>query len=233
MAQELYTLGNIVEARRQWQWTTRRMNNRELQVAAVLAGQWGWHDRAILTVSKSEHQDDLELRFPLLYRDLIETYAARQGLDAGWVYGVVRQESAFVVDARSEAGALGLMQLMPATGRLTGRRLNIAAESTHSILDIQNNLRLGAGYLKEMLDRYRGNQVLATASYNAGPNRITEWLENGEALDAEIWVETIPYNETRDYVKNVLAYTTVYENRLGVRTTRLKSRMPAVALPSK
>jgi soluble lytic murein transglycosylase len=233
MAQELYTLGNIVEARRQWQWTTRRMNNRELQVAAVLAGQWGWHDRAILTVSKSEHQDDLELRFPLLYRDLIETYAARQGLDAGWVYGVVRQESAFVVDARSEAGALGLMQLMPATGRLTGRRLNIAAESTHSILDIQNNLRLGAGYLKEMLDRYRGNQVLATASYNAGPNRITEWLENGEALDAEIWVETIPYNETRDYVKNVLAYTTVYENRLGGRTTRLKSRMPAVALPSK
>jgi soluble lytic murein transglycosylase len=229
MAQELYLTGQTVDARRQWSFTTRRMNNRDLAVAAVIARQWGWHDRAILTVSKSDYQDDIELRFPLLYRDVIEEKATRNGLDAGWVYGVVRQESAFVPDARSGAGALGLMQLMPATGRLTGRRLNISVASTHALLDIEKNISLGAGYLREMLDRYRGNQVLATASYNAGPNRITDWFQEGQAMDAEIWVETIPFNETRDYVKNVLAFTTVYDFRLNNRPMRLTNRMPAVA----
>jgi soluble lytic murein transglycosylase len=185
-------------------------------------------------VAKSDHQDDLELRFPLLYRDQIEANAQRQGLDTGWVYGVVRQESAFVPDARSPVGALGLMQLMPATGRLTARKLKIPARSTHAILDIENNLRLGTGYLREMLDRYGGNQVLATASYNAGPNRIVEWLERDEGMDAEIWVETIPYNETRNYVKNVLAYTAVYEHRLNQqKPIRLKDRMPEVSLPAR
>jgi soluble lytic murein transglycosylase len=231
MAQEFYAMGNILDARRQWHWTVRRMNNRELAVAAVIARQWGWHDRAILTVAKSDHQDDIELRFPLLYRDLIEATASRQGIDAGWVYGVVRQESAFVPDARSPVGALGLMQLMPATGRLTARRLNIPAGTNTAILNIENNVRLGTGYLKEMLDRYRGNQVLATASYNAGPNRVVEWLEDEGPMDAEVWVETIPFNETRDYVKNVLSYTAVYDHRLGLKPQRLSERMPAVSLP--
>ncbi len=234
MARELYLLGQITEARRQWQYTVNSMNNRELAVAAVVAREWGWYDRAILTVAKSDHQDDLELRFPLLYRDLIEQNAQRQRLDTGWVYGIVRQESAFVPDARSPVGALGLMQLMPATGRLTARKLKIPARSTHAILDIENNLRLGTGYLREMLDRYTGNQVLATASYNAGPNRIVEWLEGEDGMDAEVWVETIPYNETRNYVKNVLAYTAVYEHRLNQREPiRLRDRMSEVFLPTR
>jgi soluble lytic murein transglycosylase len=228
MAQELFQLGLIPEARRQWNWVMRRMNNRELAVAAVIAREWGWHDRAILTVSKSDHLDDLELRFPVLYREQIETNAQRQGLDPGWIYGVVRQESAFVVDARSPVGALGLMQLMPATGRLTGQRLNLSVRGTHALLDVENNLKLGASYLKEVLGRARGNQTLATASYNAGPNRVNAWLPR-EPLDAEVWVETIPFNETRDYVKNVLAFAAVYDHRLGVRPVRLQSRMPPVA----
>lgn len=231
MAQELYLMGQTLDARRQWAYTTRRMNNRDLAVAAVIARQWGWHDRAILTVSRSDYQDDIELRFPLLYRDVIEDKATRHGLDAGWVYGVVRQESAFVPDARSGAGALGLMQLMPTTGRLTGRRLNVPVNGTHALLDVEKNINLGAGYLREMLDRYRGNQVLATASYNAGPNRVSDWFQEDASLDAEIWVETIPFNETRDYVKNVLAFTTVYDYRLNNRPIRLTHRMPAVNPP--
>jgi soluble lytic murein transglycosylase len=228
MAKELYLLGLIAEARRQWSFSTRHMNNRELQVAAVVAREWGWHDRAILTVARSDHQDDLELRFPVLYRDMIESNASEYGIDAGWIYGVVRQESAFVVDARSPVGAVGLMQLMPATGQITGRKLRLNVGSPRALLDVENNLRLGASYLKEMLHRHGDNQVLATAAYNAGPNRVASWLPD-ERVDAQIWVESIPYNETRDYVKNVLAYSAVYDYRLGVRPTRLSSRMPPVA----
>ncbi|MHB1140292.1 MAG: transglycosylase SLT domain-containing protein [Sulfuricaulis sp.] len=224
MAQELYQMGQVTDARRQWIWTMRRMNNRDLAVAAVIAQQWGWHDRAILTVAKSDHQDDLELRFPLLYRDVIEANASDLGLDPSWVYGVVRQESAFVADARSSAGALGLMQLMPATGKLTGRKLNIPIRNNRAILNIENNLRLGAGYLKEVLGRNKGNQVLATASYNAGPNRVSSWMPE-RGMEADIWVELIPYSETRDYVKNVMSYTTVYDHRLGSRPERLRNRM--------
>jgi len=227
MAQELHLMGQVTDSRRQWNWTTRRLNNRDLAVAAVIARQWGWHDRAILTVARSDQQDDLELRFPLLYRDTIEANATEYGIDPSWVYGVVRQESAFVADARSQAGALGLMQLMPSTGRLTGRKLNMPIRSNRALLNIENNLRLGVSYLKEVLGRNNGNQVLATASYNAGPNRVSAWLPD-KTLDADIWVETIPFGETRDYVKNVMSYTTVYDHRLGSRPARLQERMQSV-----
>lgn len=228
MAQELYAVGQIVDARRQWNWSTRDFSNRELQVAALIARQWGWHDRAIFTVARSEHWDDIELRFPLVYREAIETNANRARLDPGWVYGVVRQESAFMTDARSRAGALGLMQLTPATGRLTGRQLGIRAYSQGAILNVENNLRLGVAYLRQVLDRSGGNQTLATASYNAGPHRVVNWVP-GKPLAADIWVETIPFDETREYVKNVLSYSAIYDYRLGNKPTRLTTRMPAIA----
>ncbi len=226
-AQEFFAMGMLLEARRQWQWVIRHMNNREFAVAAVIAREWGWFDRAILTVSKSDHQDDLEIRFPLLYRDSIEASAVRHGVDPGWVYGVVRQESAFVADARSPVGALGLMQLMPATGMLTGQRLNLPIRGTQGILDVENNIKLGVGYLKDVLTRSGNHQALATAAYNAGPNRVTSWMPPA-TLDADIWIETIPFNETRDYVKNVMAFTVVYDHRLGLKPTPLKERMPTV-----
>ncbi|MHB8742991.1 MAG: transglycosylase SLT domain-containing protein [Sulfuricaulis sp.] len=227
MAQELYLMGLMTDARRQWNWATRQMNNRELAVAAVIARQWGWDDRAILTVARSDLQDDLELRFPVLYRDVIETNATAYGVDPSWVYGVVRQESAFVPDARSQAGALGLMQLMPSTGRLAGRKLKIPIRGNQALLKIENNLRLGMSYLKDVLGRNNGNEVLATASYNAGPNRVSSWIP-AHPMDADIWVETIPYGETRDYVKNVMSYSTVYDYRLGSHPARLSSRMTTV-----
>lgn len=228
MAKELFTLGDILSARRQWSWATRHLNNREMAVAAVLARQWGWHDRAILTVNKSEHLDDLELRFPVLYRDIVEANAQRNNIEPDWVYGVLRQESAFVADARSRAGALGLMQLMPRTGRMTGRRINLSVPNNTAILNVENNLKLGASYLRTVLDVNNGHQVLATASYNAGPNRVREWLPESKSLDADVWIDTVPYNETRNYVKNVMAFTTVYSYRLESAIRRLQERMPAV-----
>jgi len=226
MARELFMLGDTPAARRQWNWITRRFSQRELAVAAVLAQRWGWHDRAILTVAKSDHLDDLELRFPVLYRDLVEANAAQNNIDPDWVYGVLRQESAFVSDARSQAGALGLMQLMPQTGRLTGRRINMRVNNS-AILKPETNVKLGTSYLRTVLDLNSGHQVLATAAYNAGPNRVREWLPE-QPLDADVWVDTVPYNETRNYVKNVMAFTAVYAYRLETTIRRLAERMPSV-----
>ena len=231
MAKELFTMGETLAARRQWTWVTRSLNNRQLQVAALLARHWGWHDRAILTMGKTDQLDDLELRFPILYRDMVEDSAQKSKIDPSWVYGILRQESAFVTDARSGAGALGLMQLMPQTGRQTGRLLNLNIHSNSAILKIENNLRLGAGYLKNVLDANRGHQVLATASYNAGPSRVKEWLPDNDGLDADMWVESIPFTETRNYVKNVLGYTVVYAYRLGNAPVRLQQRMGPILPP--
>lgn len=229
LAGELFAAGDTVAARRQWHWLTGQMNKRELQVAAVVARGWGWHDRAILTVSASGHMDDLDLRFPVLYREQVERNAQRTGIDPGWIYGVMRQESAFVTDARSGAGALGLMQLMPRTGRATARRLKLDIRSRAAILDVDNNLRLGSAFLRTVLQRHANNHILATAAYNAGSNRVNRWLPDAATLPADIWVETIPYDETRNYVKNVMGYTAIYEYRLDVAPTRLSNRMAVVS----
>lgn len=228
LAKELFTVGQIVAARRQWYWLTRHMNNRELQVAAVVAKKWGWHDRAIFTVNRSGHLDDLDLRFPVLYRDKVEINARRSGVDPGWIYGVMRQESAFVADARSVAGALGLMQLMPRTGRATARRLRLNIRSRRAILNIDNNLRLGTSYLRTVLRRHNGNQTVATAAYNAGSHRVNRWLPREFDLSADVWVDTIPFKETRNYVKNVMGFTAIYEHRLNMVTTPLGVRMEKV-----
>ncbi len=228
MAKELFVLGETVDARRQWAWATRNIDNRDLQVAAVLARQWGWYDRAILTAARSDNLNDLGLRFPILYRNMIETNAQDNDLDPSWVYGILRQESAFMTDARSDVGALGLMQLMPRTGWLTGLRIHLFVRSDSAILNVANNLRLGTSYLKTVLDDNGGREVLATAAYNAGPNRIRQWLPQTRTLDADTWVDTIPYRETRNYVKNVMTFSTVYAYLLGDKSFNLGSAMTTV-----
>ena len=231
-ARELYAVGDMATARAQWEWTTVGMNKQELEAAALVAGDWGWHDRAIVSLKRSGHFNDLDLRFPLVYRDIVESNAAEHDLDPSWVYGVMRQESGFAVDARSAAGALGLMQLMPRVGRSTARRLRLDVSSSDAILEVENNLRLGTAFLQNLLKRHSGNQLLATAAYNAGPGRVKAWRPREGSLAADVWVETIPYEETRDYVKNVMAYTTVYDHRLARAVTRLCMRMPPVTAPS-
>ncbi len=227
-ARELYAIGDLEGARRQWNFTIAHMDAREQEAAALAARDWAWHDRVIYTLSRAGHANDIDLRFPLLYRELVEANASEQALDPSWIYGVMRQESAFVVDARSPAGALGLMQLMPRVGHVTAKRLKLDLGGQQALLVVENNLRLGAAFLKNMLHRYGGHQTLATAAYNAGPSRVNAWLPTEGAIDADIWVESIPFEETREYVKNVLAYTVVYDHRLRRAPLRLCTRMPAV-----
>jgi len=227
-ARELYKVGRVLDARREWRYGTRGLNARDLQLAAVLAGRWGWHDRAIHTVARSGELDDLALRFPLPYRRHIVRTARHFGLSPSWIFGVVRQESAFMEDARSPAGALGLMQLMPSTGRHTARLLNRPAPDRYTLLEAGENVRLGAAYLKRVLDRFSGNMVLATAAYNAGPQRVQSWLPDGHSEPADLWVDLIPYRETRGYVRGVLAFTTVFDWRRQKPVTPLDRRMPPI-----
>lgn len=223
-ASEFYQLGLIPEARREWSYATKKMNPDELAQAALLAKRWGWYERAIITAAKGGHWDDLELRFPTPYRSQVVDSARRQQLDASWVYGVIRQESAFMADAKSGAGALGLMQLMPATANDTARLLDWPPRRKQQLLTPNTNIQLGSAYLRHILDRFRGNQMLATAAYNAGPGRVRQWLPD-RVVPADQWVEAIPFPETRKYVQNVLSYSVIFDWRLKQPLQPLQHRM--------
>jgi len=221
-AHEFYQRDEITHARREWAYLVKHLSDHEQTIAAALASRWGWHDRAILTVAKAGHFDDLEVRFPLAFYDALAHGARKQQLDLAWVYGVVRQESAFMNQVSSHAGALGLMQLMPSTGRLVARQLGLPIRSRQDILEINNNVALGTAYLRQMLDKFDGNYMLATAAYNAGPGRARRWAAENQCLPADIWVEMIPFNETRNYVRRVLFYTSIFEHRLGQQQRPLR-----------
>ncbi len=226
-ARELYRAGLNTDARREWYALTKTLSQRELLLAARLAQRWGWHDRAIITVAKADHYSDLDLRFPLLYEKQVLNTAHQQHLDPALIFGVIRQESAFMRDARSSAGALGLMQLMPSTGRTTARQERIRLPNTQALLESDKNILIGSAYLRRMLDEFDHNAALATAAYNAGPHRVKRWRPE-EEQDAAVWIDRIPFNETRNYVRNVLAYSAIFEYRLQRPVTRLKDRLPAV-----
>ncbi len=229
-AYEFYQLSQLIageeqwllNARREWDYGIKQLTSDQQAVAAALANRWGWHDRAVMTSAQAGYYDDLEVRFPLAYYPDLTTAANQQNVDLAWVYGIVRQESAFMAKARSHAGALGLMQLMPTTGRSIARRLGLKLTRVQDILAIDTNVSLGTSYLRQMLDRFGGNYMLATAAYNAGPGRAERWAEENSCLPADIWVEMIPFNETRKYVRNVLFYTVVFESRLGQRPHSLR-----------
>ncbi len=228
MALELRAVDDVESARRQWNRATATLSREELQLAALAAHDAHWHDQAIIAAARAGYWDDLGVRFPLLYRDVIAANAGRNRIAEEWVYGVIRQESAFAPDARSSVGALGLMQLMPKTARRLGKSLNLRVGGASSVMEVDTNIRLGTAYLRQILDESGGNPVLATASYNAGPHRVRQWLPTDSAVDADVWIEIIPFKETRNFVKNVLAFTAVYEHRLGRRPGRLRQRMPPV-----
>lgn len=229
-ARELYLLDRLTEARREWHYATRQMNETELTAAARLAHEWGWHDRAILTLARTPERDDLDLRFPLAYRNEILAAAAANGIDPALAFAIVRQESAFAADARSPAGALGLMQLMPATARRLASQLDISFSNSMRLLDVTTNLRLGMSYLRRMLDRFE-HQLTALASYNAGPGRVDTWLPHDRTMDADVWAETIPFYETRNYVQNIMYFSAIYEDRLGMEGRGLSARMKDAILP--
>lgn len=208
---ELYYLGRYVQARREWRYWLTQLSSREKLVAAKLANENGWFDRAIFTLSQVGYLDDVELRFPKAFDKKINQHAQSHKISPAWAFAIARRESSFMTDARSSVGAKGLMQLMPKTAK----QLKRGSVSRHYLYNAENNIKLGTKYLRELLDKNKGNHVLATASYNAGPYRVKRWLKGAKALPADIWIETIPYKETRNYVKSVLAYQEIYQHKPG------------------
>ena len=224
---ELRQLGRDADMRREWRTLTRDLDTPDLQAAALLAAGLDWHDQAILTLARTDYWDDLELRFPLAYRDLVEDQAWQTGLPTDWIFAVIRQESVFNPAIASEAGALGLMQLMPGTAKELATEVGDPAPGRGALLAPAANIDLGSRYLARMRDRF-GHAALATAAYNAGPNRVARWLPTDRCIEADLWIATIPYAETRGYVERVLAYRIIYQRRLGLEPLRLSEFLPPV-----
>ena len=227
-AREFYQLGQLVNARREWHRLISRIDDEEKLAASKIAQTWNWHDRAIVTMGRTRYRDDIELRFPLHFVKKVRNWSTKHNIEPAWTYAIIRRESAFIQDARSPVGALGLMQLMPNTARQVARQLKIRYQGRNSLLASNTNIRLGTSYLESMLDKLDSQHVLATAAYNAGPHRVSKWLPEHHNMDAIRWIETIPFTETREYVSNVLAYMVIYEHRMERKITRLSQRMPQV-----
>ncbi|MGB0866066.1 MAG: transglycosylase SLT domain-containing protein, partial [Granulosicoccaceae bacterium] len=199
------------EAQAQWKAVIKALDTEERAELSLLVLDWGWYDRAIVSNARTAYSDDLRVRFPFAYRDTLKDEAARNRLSWPWVYGVARRESLFQPEVRSGAGAVGLMQMMPATARDVAQRTKKKLY-TGALENPEFSLALGTYYLRYLLDRFKDHQVMATAAYNAGLSRVPRWLDDKPML-ADRWVESIPYRETRDYVKAVMAYATVYDWR--------------------
>lgn len=229
-ALQLIDLGLRSEGVREWNFSLRGMNDRALLAAAQEACDREVWDRCINTSERTKAEIDIAQRYPLPHRAELQREAQAASVDPAYVYGLIRQESRFVLDARSHVGAAGLMQVMPATARWTARKvgLDYSAERMH---DRDFNLRIGTQYLKLVLDRFDGAQALAAAAYNAGPGRPARWRD-GPVLDAAIWAENIPFNETRDYVRKVLIGGAVYAQVMGLPATSLRERLGASVGPA-
>lgn len=212
-ALQLFALGLRSEAVREWNFSIRGLPERELLAAAQWACEREVWDRCINTSERTRAEVDIAQRYPTPMRAEVLATAARVGVDPALKYGLIRQESRFILNARSHVGASGLMQVMPATARYTARRIGMPFEPG-MLNDRDVNLRLGASYLKIVLDDFGGHQALAAAAYNAGPGRPRRWREGG-TWDAAAWAETVPFAETRDYVQKVLANAVVYSAVLG------------------
>ncbi|MGV8918476.1 MAG: transglycosylase SLT domain-containing protein [Pseudomonas sp.] len=214
-ALEFYNRGEVVDGRREWYYVTRLFNRDETVAQAKLAYDMHWYFPAIRTISQAQYWDDLDIRFPMAHRDTLVREANLRGLHSSWVFAITRQESAFMDDARSGVGASGLMQLMPATARDTARKFSIPLASPQQVLDPDKNIQLGAAYLSQVHSQFNGNRVLASAAYNAGPARVRQWLRGANHLAFDVWVESIPFDETRQYVQNVLSYSVIYGQKLN------------------
>ena len=224
-ARELFYVGQDSRGRSEWDAVVRHLSAEDKLQSAVLAHRWGWHSRAISAVASLGEYDDLSIRYPLPYQQTFEAFSSQASISSTWAYGIARSESLFMRDVRSSAGAVGLMQLMPATGRNVAKEIKLPYFGLATLVDPESNIRLGTTYLGKMADRYDGNQVLATAAYNAGPHRVDRWLPEDGPIDARIWIENIPFNETRKYVKRVLAAQAIFHWRMTGQIRRLSDEL--------
>ncbi len=214
-AKELWQRGSHGEAQAEWLFATKNMNSKELIAAGQLAQTWGWYNKGILAMITGDHWDYLDIRFPLAYSEAVNKVAQATNIDTTLIYAVARQESAFLETAKSPVGARGLMQLMPNTARSVAKKQGLPF-SVSELYNPEYNLTLGSNYLNELLERFDGNRILAAAAYNAGPHRVDRWIKNNpQVLPFDVWIETIPFAETRGYVQNILAFSVIFSYQMG------------------
>jgi soluble lytic murein transglycosylase len=227
---KFFDLNLRFEGAREWNWQLRKMNERQHLAAAEFARQSNVLDRMVHTSDRTRNEVDFTQRFPAPFGDIMQSATQPLGLDKAWVYGLIRQESRFVMTARSQVGASGLMQLMPATARFVARKIGMGDFSQNQVNDVNVNIMLGANYLNMVLNDLEGSQAMATAAYNAGPGRPRAWRSTlTRTVEGAIFAESIPFSETRGYVKNVLSNATYYAALFEGRPQSLKARLGTVA----
>jgi soluble lytic murein transglycosylase len=226
-ALELQRLDMRWESKAEWVWATRHFDDKQLLAAAAFAMQQQWYDVAIATADNTKELHDFDLRYPTPYRALFHEAAANEGVDESWIYGLVRQESRFMHYAKSGVGAAGLMQIMPATAKWAAKRMGMHGYKQELIHDLDTNVGIGTYYMRYTLELLNGHPVLATAAYNAGPSRAKRWLSSAP-MESAIYIETIPFAETRTYVQKVMANAQMYAPRLGKSPISLKTRLGLV-----
>lgn len=233
-ARELVAVNMIYDANREWRLVNRTLSNPQKIMAGYLALSWGWYNPAIMAAVRTKQWDELNIRFPAPHKQLFKKQADIRKIDRTWPLAIARQESAFLKDARSHAGARGLMQLMPATAKRTAQKHKIPYRKLHQLNQPSLNIALGTAYLGEMYNRFGNNRAFATAAYNAGPHRVKKWLKDRGHLPLDIWIETIPFKETRRYVQNVLAFRVIYDRMSGKRGNLLSdNELKLLALNAK
>ena len=224
-ALELHAIEREAWARREWDAAMQSLAPEERRVAVALADDAGWYDRAVFTLNSGEDLRYYALRFPRPHARHLEAEAKKNGLDPAWVAALIRAESAWIADARSHADARGLMQLLPSTAKREARRLGITWGGDAALYQPRGNITLGTAHLAQMLAKHSGKTYLATAAYNAGPTPIARWLQQRPPVDVDLWIETIPYRETRDYVSRILAFSVIYDWRLQGKAMPVSRRM--------
>jgi soluble lytic murein transglycosylase len=195
--------------------------------AAHLASRWGWYAQTIATLAQAAEWDDVALRYPRPYATIVADASKETGVAADWLFAIMRQESLFRRDAVSRADARGLMQMQPATAAAVARRWHLSAPSRDSLFDPAIAVKFGALYVRELLDRYNGQLDQSLAAYNAGPVSVARWLP-ANPLDADIWIENIPYTETRGYVQHILEHIVAFATMRGAEPPRLSTLLPQI-----
>jgi soluble lytic murein transglycosylase len=228
-ALKFYAMNLRFEGTREWNWELRKMNERQHLVAAELARQNNLLDRMVSTSDKTKGENDFGQRFPTPFNDSMYKTTQALGVDMAWVYGLIRQESRFILNAKSHVGASGLMQLMPATARYVAKKIGMEGFTPNQVNDIETNIVLGTSYLNMVLTDLGGSQALASAAYNAGPGRPRAWRSTlTRPVEGAIFAESIPFSETRGYVKNVLSNATYYAAIFEKKPQSLKARLGVV-----
>ncbi|MEY4593560.1 MAG: hypothetical protein RIR18_2455, partial [Pseudomonadota bacterium] len=215
------------EGVKEWNWALRGMTDRELLAAADLAKKLGIFDRAITAADRTRNEHDFSLRYLAPYSDEIRTASRNQSIDDAWVYGLMRQESRFITGAKSNVGAAGLMQLMPATAKWVANKIGLRNYNQSQVHDTQTNVLLGTSYMRMVLENLDNHPVLASAAYNAGPGRARKWRAD-VPLEGAIYAESIPFAETRDYVKKVMSNAVYYSALFNGRSESLRERLGTI-----